>query len=369
MEYAFDVALPDGWSETRPGRFLNDSPWMRLTVRSQILPIGYAAPDFFHLVQDELRRDWWPTASLFEIVAVEDATQDGHPARRIRYRVQESSEFCALAVEELLLVAQVLSGHPHAFRLQLWTCEHSVAAHGEEIESMLASFQIATQPATYYTKFMSVAGVTVKAAGTVDSAALEAGAEIVATMLSGREDLPICMFREGAELAIIPKDDPVTSLPEYAHLQGGTDFTGRSYDTLDIRGLGAVRGQPVSSAGEEQLLGHFRAKHPFRGLAAVHEFAHGIQNLCFTPEDDERWDAFYTEASDAGLYPGTHMMANVHEFFAVFSTGYFEVTDELGRGSTREVLKTRFPAIYSALEEIYGGAILPEAYRARLQGR
>ena len=204
MEYAFDVELPHGWSETRPGRFHNDSPWMRLTVRSQILPIGYAAADFFHLVQDDLRRDWWPTASLFEIVAVEDATRDGHPARRIRYRVQESSEFCALAVEELLLVADVLPGHPHGFRLRLWTCEHTAAAHGETIENILGSYQITTQPATYYTKFMSVAGVTVKAAGHVDSAAVEAGAEIVATMLSGREDLPICMFREGGSWPSFP---------------------------------------------------------------------------------------------------------------------------------------------------------------------
>ena len=39
------------------------------------------------------------------------------------------------------------------------------------------------------------------------------------------------------------------------------------------------------------------------------------------------------------LYPDTHMMHDVNEFFAVFSTGYFEVTDELGQGSDRETLK------------------------------
>ena len=62
--------------------------------------------------------------------------------------------------------------------------------------------------------------MTVKAAGKVDSAAVEAGADIVAAMLSGRDDIAWCMVRERAELAIIPKDQPVTSLPEYAYLRG-----------------------------------------------------------------------------------------------------------------------------------------------------
>ena len=352
------------------GLFHSASPWTTLTIRSQLLPIGYTADEFFHLIQYELRRDWQPTAPLFEIVAVEDGMRDEQPARRIRYRVQDSPEFCVLNVEEVLLVAQILPEHPHAFRVRLWMCERDAAMHREQIEGILDSFQITTQPATYYRKFMSARGVTVKAAGEVDSAAVRAGTEIVAAMLSGREDVARCMVREGAELAIIPTNQTVTSLPEYAHLQGTKDFTGRSRDSFDIRGLGGVSGLPVSSAGEEQVLGLFGPQHPFypfRGLVAVHEFAHGIQNLCFTPEDHKEWNEFYAEAIAADLYPGTHMMADVHEFFAVFSTGYFEVTDELGLGSDRETLKTRFPTVCSALDEIYGGTILSEAFRTRLQ--
>ena len=98
----------------------------------------------------------------------------------------------------------------------------------------------------------------------------------------------------------------------------------------------------------------------------MHEFAHGIQNLCFTPEDHEQWNEFYAEAVQAELYPGSHMMADVKEFFAVFSTGYFEVTEELGDDPSREDLINRFPMIFQALDEIYGGATLPEIYRIRL---
>ena len=60
-------------------------------------------------------------------------------------------------------------------------------------------------------------------------------------------------------------------------------------------------------------------------------------------DDHEEWSALYAEALAADLYPGTHLMADVYEFFAVFSTAYFEVTDELGRGNDREGLENRFP--------------------------
>ena len=102
---------------------------------------------------------------------------------------------------------------------------------------------------------------------------------------------------------------------------------------------------------------------------AVHEIAHGIQNLCFRVEDHEEWERFYAEAVQAGVYPGTHMMANAMEFFAVFTTVYFEVTDELDPMNDRETLKNRFPEVFVALDEIYGGAILPEEYRKRLERR
>ena len=64
----------------------------------------------------------------------------------------------------------------------------------------------------------------------------------------------------------------------------------------------------------------------------MHEFAHGIQNLCFTRANHEQWDRFCSlqEAVQAKLYPGTHMMTEVNEYFAVKTTRYFEVTGELG---------------------------------------
>ena len=345
--------------------------WAALTIRSQILPNGYTIDQFSELALYDISWNLWPDASLREIKAIEDGMKGDQPSSRIRYRVQESPEYCVLEASELVVVSQVLPGNPQGFRVRLWMCEQDAAEHGEAAEAILDDFQITTRPATYYKQFMSAKGVTVKAAGQVDPVAVESGADIVAAMLSGRDDIARCMVEKKAELAIIPKDEVVTSLPEYTYLQGTRDFTGRSRDTFQIRGLGAVPGQPVSSAGEEHLLGRLDPKHPyqpFRGLVAVHEFAHGIQNLCFTPEDYKKWNAFHAEALDAGLYPGTHMMADVYEFFAVLSTAYFGVTDELGQGVGRDTLKTLFPeAVFLHLDEVYGGAILPYEYRIRLK--
>ncbi len=370
MEYDYTIELSDSWTQERTGIYSNTSPWGRLEISSQYLPREYAVDQFTRLILFDFRKDWWPTASLFEITSIEESLKGEHPTRRIRYRVQEAPEYCVVDVDELVVVSHILSGNPHGFRVRAWMCEHDVARHGETGERNLDSFQVTTRPAAYSTQFMSANGVTVKADGTVEPAAVEAGAEVAAAMLSGRDDIVLCMARERAELAIIPEDRTLTSLPEYAYLKGTSDFTGRGRDTFDIRGVGAVPGLPVSSAAEEQVLGRIGPRHPYypyRGLVAVHELAHGIQKLCFTAEDHGEWKGFYTEAVRADLYPDTHMMYDVNEFFAVFSTGYFDVTDELGQGSDRETLKSQFPEVFLALNEIYRGATLPEEYRTRLE--
>ncbi len=369
LEYSYSVELPDGWNQHRKGRYSSPSPSAQLSISSQILPYGNTLDQFSRFVQEDLQRDWWPNAALFEIISVEEGQTDGQPTRRIRYRVQESPQYCVLDVEESVVVAQLLSGHPQGFRIRFWMCENNVANHGQIREQILETFLISTKPAEYYEQFIYVNGVTIKADGTVDPAAVEAGAEIVSVMLSGRPDIARCMARRGGDLAIIPKDKSVVTLPEYSYLKGTKDFTGRPRDCFYLRGLGGVRGQPVSSAGEEQLLGDLEPHHPyypFRGLVAVHEFAHGIQNLCFTQADHERWGSFYEEAVQADSYSGSHMMTNVDEYFAVMTTWYFEVTDELGEISDRDELKEQYPNVFRALDEIYAGAIMPEKYRTRM---
>ena len=286
------------------------------------------------------------------------------------YRVQEAPEYCVVDVSELVTVSNALPGSRHGYRVRMWMCEGDAADYDQYRLQTLRSFRVTTQPSTYYGQFLSVKDVVIKAKDTVDPDALYAAGDIVSTMLSGRQDIDDCMAHVGAGLAIIPKDEYVTTLPEFAHLVGTSDFTGRPRDSFAIRGLGAVKGLPVSATSEEQLLGlptdqYPHNRFPHVGLITVHEFAHGIQNLCFTPNDWEQWEEFYDAALQAGIFPGTHMMHDVYEFFAVLSTAYFEVTDEIGRGAGRDTVARNFPDVFESLEDIYGGAVLPAEYRER----
>ena len=365
MEYDYAISLPENWQQDGEGRYSSESPWARLRISSHRLSEGTTVDRFAEIVLEGLGQDWWFTPSIFEIISVDDDLSGDQPTKVVHYRVQEAPQYCVLDGQDMMIVADDLAGYPQGFRVRTWMCESEAASYAPTRESILDSFQVTTKPAEYYTQFLPVKGVMVRAHESVDPAALQAGAEILDAMLSGREDIPGCMARNGGDLAIIPRDQFNTDLPEFADLKGTKDWTGRSRDTFDIRGLGGTGARPTT-AGEEQLLGNWEPHHPwypYRGWVAAHEYAHAIQIVCFTQEDHEQWDSFYEEALDAGLYPGTHMMHDVREFFAVMSTVYFEVSNELGDVITRENLAERLPDIYGFLEEIYGGAHLPEEYR------
>ncbi len=185
---------------------------------------------------------------------------------------------------------------------------------------------------------------------------------MIGPMLSGRQDIAECMDEVDMELAIIPKDEKITTLPEFRFLEGTKTFDGRSYES--VRGGGAVRGRVITVTSEESLLGLKENPYRYIALVTVHEFAHSIQNLCFTAEDHREWDAFYDSALEENLYPGFYLMSNSEEFFAVFSTAYFEVTDELGPNTSRDLIEDDYLAIFEFLDEVYGGAQLsPESKR------
>ncbi len=370
LEYSYSISVSDDWTEEDEGRYNRASPWSQLRITSLDLGNSATLAQYAAWVRDGLQEEWWDNFALFEITSLHEEQIDGHDFYSITYRVQESATHCVVDVAELITVSSALPGSQHGYRVRMWMCEGDVADYGQDRLQTLHSFRVTTEPSKYYRQFLSVKDVVIKAKDTVDPDALYAAGDIVGAMLSGRQDIADCMANVGAGLAIIPKDDYVTTLPEFSYLKGTSDFTGRPRDSFAIRGLGAVKGQPVSSTSEEQLLGLPRDQYPHNrfphiGLITVHEFAHGIQNLCFTQSDWELWEGFYDTELQAGIFPGTHMMHDVYEFFAVLSTAYFEVTDEIGRDAGRSTVASDFPDVYESLEEIYGGAILASEYRER----
>ncbi|MCY4558760.1 MAG: hypothetical protein OXF79_20760 [Chloroflexi bacterium] len=371
QEYAFALDLSDSWITTGHNRYQRQQPWGVVQILQHALPDGTSTRQFAADIQKHLRQDWWRTPSRFQIQNVRHENDGEHETTTIDYLVQEAPQYCAVSVREVFLIADSLPDNELGIRLRHYTCQHDEAGHTQERQRIFESFAIATQPA-YYEQYVNLGQVIVKAPAGVQPEALRKAAGIANVMLSGRSDIQECMARTGSQLAVIPKDRYVTDLPEYAYLAGRSDFTGRTYESFALRGLGAVKGQPVASGPEEQLiddLDDHHPRYPYIALSTAHEFAHAIQNLCFNEQDHQTWDGLYAEALEEGIYPGTHMMANVMEFFAVVSTAYFEVTTELDPEPSRARLAEDFPEIVEALDEIYQGATFTRELARRTRER
>ena len=348
QEYGYTIDLPDGWVEEGEGLYERRKIGGVLRILSQTLSSETALGQYAESVRDNIRQDWWHSASLFEITSFKKGQIGNQEFYSLRYRVQESPMYCTLAVQERIYLADSLPGNPHGFRVRMRFCEE-LTSPGARLSMMrsLDSFGVTTQPASYYTQFIAVEGIIVKASDRVRTVSMYHVAEVIEVMtLSLREDIHECLVTAGAAMAISPLGEYITVLPEFAPQKG------KPWE--NAAGLGAVKGQPVSGVTEASTLGGSPD-------VTVHEFAHAVQNLCFTRDEHEEWNRFYSEAQRANLFPGAYGMTNSLEFFAVFSESYFEEPhmiqyrwthdDEL----TKQELSMYLPEIFAFLERIYPG--------------
>lgn len=219
----------------------------------------------------------------------------------------------------------------------------------------MRSFEISNQHKNaYYTQILSAKGIIIKAPASVDPKALQSAKEILSKMLQNiRPDIQERLVSRKASLAIIPRDKYVTSLPEFSHLSGRIDINGNPYDSFKIRGLGA-KSQPMSATSEENLLK--LPNDPFRSEdITVHEFAHAIMNLGFSPDDMNRINLLYKNAILENKFRGTFAMTRVDEFWAELSQSYFSVNNEIG--GPKQILKED-PDSFIFLEFIYDYALI-----------
>lgn len=349
LEYAFELDIPGNWEELDSNRFRRPDGEAHITVVSARLD-DETLEEYANTVRKNLARDWWDDASMLEVYEFERVRADGREYYRMRYRVQESPEYCVLDVIEVVGVADDIPGRRVGFRTRGDACEWRQLT---SLRRIVQSFEVVVRPPSYYTQFIDVAGVVIKASDDVVPEALYRAAETVDAMMQGRLDIVECMADKHAAVAIVAETEWVTDLPEFRWLSGREDFTGRPYDGFAIRGLGAVAGQPISATAEENLL-HKSEAHEFIDVT-IHEFAHAIENLCLTSSDRRRLNALYETILGTGRIKGTHASADVDEFFAVFSTVYFNATRELyWLVEDQDELADVYPDVYSFLWEIYG---------------
>ena len=233
-EYGYTIAIPDGWIKEGENQYSGQESGGTLRVRSQELESGTTLEQYAQSVRDNMRQEWWPSASLFEVTSFQKEQVGNQEFYSLRYRVQESPMYCALAVQERIYLADSLPGNPHGFRVSIRFCDWQLESADARRLSMrlLDSFRIANQPASYYTQFIDVEGITVKASDRVRSVSMYNAAEVIETMMTSlRGDIQECLIRQGAGLAITPFGEYITTLPEFTPQKGKADFAA---------GLGAV---------------------------------------------------------------------------------------------------------------------------------
>jgi hypothetical protein len=173
---------------------------------------------------------------------------------------------------------------------------------------------------------------------------------------------------ETIELHIIPANQKLTDLPEYANLKGVPTWDKkRVYD--DLRGVGAEKvGSVIRYAiAEEQLVnvpGHPMGYAP--GLAGTHESGHVVQQFALTKRQNDDLTAAYNARVKAGgpwLAPASYTSGRADEYFAQGTAAYFghpySTSDEDKKAYTKEWLQKNDPALFKLLDEVYGTTAAP----------
>lgn len=206
----------------------------------------------------------------------------------------------------------------------------------------------------FYNQCTEAAGIPIAAPPTVDPAALDAAAGIVERMLAFRPDIQQRMAARGAALAIIPRDQPVTALPEFAHLAGLSTPDGRPYDGPLIRGLGGATGNPATSTSEENLL---KLPEDIFGVedVTIHEFGHAVMNLGFSAREAAQWRAIAMAEKDLPPFAGTYASVDEEEFWAEMTQVWFNGATPYNAGiRSAEEMAESAPQAYAFLETILG---------------
>lgn len=179
----------------------------------------------------------------------------------------------------------------------------------------------------FYAKMVDAGGIPILSSANVGDRALIAAKEIVLGMLEGRDDLRDEMIRNGARVAIIGVDELTTDMPEHRLLY--EQYPGTDWDTR-ARGLGATKHIPLTSVGEENVLGLQGDRYAGESIL-IHEFAHSILNIgieSLDPSFRVVLDKRYRAAMEQGLWSNTYAATDRGEYWAEGVQSYFDAERE-----------------------------------------
>jgi hypothetical protein len=193
--------------------------------------------------------------------------------------------------------------------------------------------QVTSPPASlgldpFYQKYLDSDGIPIISSSRVDSRAHFVAHGIITKLLKGRSDIRAAMIKQKARVGIMASTEVTTDIPEHRNLY--QQFPGTDWDNR-ARGLGGVPGNPITTVGEENLLG--LSSDRYRGEnVLIHEFGHAIMNLglAFVDGGKEKAEieSAYRSAMASGLYANTYAKTDAMEYWAEGVQSWFNANLE-----------------------------------------
>ena len=213
----------------------------------------------------------------------------------------------------------------------------------------------------FYRKTCDETGVAIVAAEPTVAGALEAAADRMTVMLSARPDIAGAVASSIDHIALIGRDQRITTLPEFEELYSthpGTDWNrlGRSFP--------GTKEVPVPAGAEENLLCLESDRYAGEDMF-VRDFGWSIRRFGIATVDpslDRDIEDAYNRAIAADLWRNTVAEVNSDMYWAEGVQSFFDVNNEEkdekdqihNQVDTRDELRAYDPFLYSLLVEVFG---------------
>lgn len=202
-----------------------------------------------------------------------------------------------------------------------------------------------------HVKHVSVGGFPIVGSERVPDEALFEAAFLVGRMLADRDDVKDALVAGRVRFVVMAHDEMTTDVPEHADLAPAVYWDRRA------RGLGATRRRPAVSCGAENLLGYPGDPYSTENIL-IHEFAHAMHEMGLAlvdPTFDERLEATFRAAMEAGLWKDKYAATNRQEYWAEGVQSFFDTNRQPDHDhnhvDTREELLEYDPALHALIAE------------------
>jgi len=214
----------------------------------------------------------------------------------------------------------------------------------------------------FYTKYVDIDGLPLLSSSRVDDRAFVVAADVLRNMLAGRPDVRDALIASRVRVGIMAESEVTTDMPEHSDLNEA--FPETDWDTR-ARGLGATLARPLTSVGEENLLGLPADRYGGESIL-VHEFAHtffelGVARVAGAAAMRERLTTAFDNAISLGLFAETYAATNEREYWAEGVQDWFDTNIEAvppngihNHVNTREELRAYDPTLAALVLDALG---------------